>query len=199
MSKKTVAAFDFDGTITNKDTFLLFIIFTKGKIWFIVVFLLYLPLIVAFKLGIYSNRKLKQKIFSFCFKGTSIEKFNDNCAEFFKNNRNIIRVLARDKILEHKQNNDELIIISASIENWVRPFADYLGIKNIVCTKLEVDDCGILTGNFSTSNCYGVEKVDRLLNILPNRNEYYLISYGDSKGDKDLLKFSDEGHYRVFD
>ena len=48
--KKNIAVFDFDGTITNKDTLLYFILFTKGYWAFMVGFLLYSPLLIAFKL-----------------------------------------------------------------------------------------------------------------------------------------------------
>lgn len=60
--------------------------------------------------------------------------------------------------------------------------------------------CGIafegkLTGRFSSPNCYGAQKVDRLLEVYPQGNISYLYAYGDSQGDKELLEFADEGFY----
>ena len=75
-----------------------------------------------------------------------------------------------------------------------QPF--FPGVK-IVGTQVEVED-GLLTGRFLTKNCYGQEEVNRILAIYPNRKEYELIAFGDSEGDKELLDFADEVHYKPF-
>lgn len=49
---------------------------------------------------------------------------------------------------------------------------------------------------FSTPNCYGAEKVKRLLTKYPDRDFYRLVVYGDSRGDRELLSIADESHYR---
>ena len=196
---QNIVVFDFDGTITKKDTFLKFIQFSKGNFSFFCGFLLFLPLIIAFKLKIYANWKLKQKIFSYFFKGTSLSAFNKICEDFAENHQHIIRPKAIEKIDEYIAQNFEVIIISASIKNWVIPFANKLGIKNVICTEIELSDNMILTGKFSTRNCYGKEKVNRLLGIYPDRKEYYLVAYGDSRGDKELLDFADEKWYKVLE
>ena len=87
-----------------------------------------------------------------------------------------------------------MLIVSASIDNWVQPF--FPKVK-IVGTQVEVEN-GLLTGRFLTKNCYGQEKVNRILAIYPNRREYKLIAFGDSEGDKELLAFADEAHYKPF-
>ncbi len=55
------------------------------------------------------------------------------------------------------------------------------------------DAHGRLTGRFSSRNCYGQEKVNRLLRVEPHRETYRLIAYGDSRGDREMLAFADEG------
>lgn len=42
-------------------------------------------------------------------------------------------------------------------------------------------------------NCYGAEKVHRLLEIFPQRDSYTLVAYGNSDGDIPLLEFADSG------
>ena len=76
------------------------------------------------------------------------------------------------------------VIISASIENWVRHFAKALKADKLLATKVEVQE-GMLTGRFLTANCYGKEKVNRLLSAYPERDKYNLIAYGNSRGDKE--------------
>lgn len=195
----TIVAFDFDGTITRKDTLLEFIKFAKGNIAFYTGFCFYMPILLAYKLGLYPNWKVKQKIFTYFFRGTSLVDFNKLCNDFFlERGRNLIYLSAVDKIRKHLEQYDKVMIISASIENWVEPFARYLGIDYILCTQVETDLNGILTGAFLTSNCYGAEKVKRLVTFFPERKSYYLIVYGDSKGDRELLAYADEKYYKLF-
>ena len=80
--------------------------------------------------------------------------------------------------------------MSASIDNWVKPF---LPGVTVLGTQVEVVD-GHLTGRFSTPNCYGQEKVNRILERFPDRHSYHLTAYGDSRGDKEMLAFADEAH-----
>ena len=94
------------------------------------------------------------------------------------------------------------MIVSASIDNWVKPFFENLSNQNnrsilILGTQIEVKD-GLLTGRFLTKNCYGQEKVNRIMALYPHRENYHLTAYGDSRGDKELLAFADESHYKPF-
>jgi phosphatidylglycerophosphatase C len=193
MKKETIAVFDFDGTITHKDTLLVFIKFSKGICSLIFGIMLFSPLIVAMKLRLYPNWKVKQKLFSFFFKGESLEKFNDFGNKFNSEIYKILRPKALETLKLHKKKGDRIIIVSASIENWIIPWAEKVGTDIVIGTKIETNKDGLLTGNFLSKNCYGQEKVNRLLEMFPNRNDYELIVYGDSRGDKELIELSDKG------
>ena len=67
----------------------------------------------------------------------------------------------------------------------------------VLGTQVEVSD-GRLTGRFLSRNCYGQEKVNRILACYPDRESYHLIAYGDSRGDEQLLAFADEAHFKPF-
>jgi HAD superfamily hydrolase (TIGR01490 family) len=198
-TKPRIAAFDFDGTITTKDTLLEFIRFAKGNFFFFCGFALYFPLLIAYKLRLYPNWKVKQKMFSFFFKGMQIQHFNQLCNAFCSRNFiRLVRLNAQEAISKHIQQQDTIVIISASIENWVRPFARKLGIDTVLCTTIETDKSGCLTGRFTSANCYGDEKVRRLLQVFPNRGDYFLIAYGDSSGDNALLNLADQSFYKSY-
>ena len=195
---KRIAAFDFDGTITRKDTLIEFLRFAGGSARFYAVFALYSPLLVLMKLKLYSNQKTKEKIFAHYFNGMPVEQFDDLCRRFFEQKgQSLIYLDAKAQIAKHKAQGDEVVIISASIENWVSHFADELKADKTLATQVEVQE-GKLTGRFLSANCYGKEKVNRLLSAYPDRDKYFLIAYGDSRGDKELLQFADEQHYKQF-
>ena len=198
MKKEIIAVFDFDGTITRKDTLLEFIKFSKGKRQFYFGFLFFSPLLVAMKLKFYPNWKAKQKLFSYFYKGVSIKQFHEWGNRFSAEIDKIVRPEAMEVIKSHKGNNDKIVIISASIENWIKPWAEKAGVEMVLATKIETDKNGSLTGKFLTKNCYGKEKVNRLLETFSDRKNYKFIAYGDSRGDKELIDFADKGYYNKF-
>ena len=198
MEKKTIVAFDFDGTITVKDTFIRFIIFTKGYCRLFLGLLLYSPFLIAYKLKLYPNWKAKEKLFSHFYKNTKEEKFNQWCETFVAEIDATARPEAIKAIKRHLDEEATVLIVSASIDAWIKPWAEKTGIDTVLATQAGTDNNKRLTGKFRTKNCYGEEKARRINTAFPNREEYYLIAYGDSRGDKELLKFADKGYYRYF-
>lgn len=192
-----IYAFDFDGTLTRSDSLIEFIRFAKGDKAFALCFLRYLPLLVLMKIGLYPNWKAKQKVFSYCFKGMKETDFNALCMRFAEKKAGILRPKGIKKLREVLEEGSKVIVISASVNNWVEPFLADMGDIYVIGTMIEERD-GVLTGRFLTKNCYGKEKVKRLLQLYPERTEYWLTAYGDSRGDLELLDFANESHYKPF-
>ena len=196
---RKIYAFDFDGTLTTKDTLLEFIRFAKGSGQMFRGFLLFSPLLILMKLHLFPNWKVKQKIFSYFFKGMKIGDFNALCTRFAEQNKHLLRPAGIEKVRQAiDEEHTTVLIISASIDNWVRPFFDEIDKKiQVLGTQIETKE-GFLTGQFTSKNCYGEEKVNRLTALYPHREAYYLIAFGDSRGDKELLAFADKGFYKPF-
>lgn len=198
-----IYCFDFDGTITSKDTLLEFISFVKGRMHLLLGFVIYSPFLILMKCHLYPNYKIKEKIFAYFFKDMSEDCFNSYCYEFASCCHNtIIRPKAIEEINKAISEKTSIFIVSASIDNWVAPFFTSLidkGIKvKVLGTKIEIKD-GVVTGKFLSANCYGAEKVCRIKNELKEpRNNYYITAYGDSRGDKEMLDYADKGFYKLF-
>ena len=198
---KRIAVFDFDGTITRKDTLIEFIRFVKGSTALYWGLLLHLPWLVLMKLHLYDNGKTKERVFSWFFKGMSLTQFNQLGQQFYETKaEKLLHTDASKAINEHKSHGDIIVILSASIENWVQPFASALQAEGLLSTQAEVQN-GVLTGRFATKNCYGAEKVNRLKAWLEAnvKEPIYIVAYGDSRGDRELLRFADEQHYKQFE
>ncbi|MBQ8152469.1 MAG: HAD-IB family hydrolase [Prevotella sp.] len=191
---RKIVAFDFDGTLTNKDSLLEFIRDVRGTTALWCGFLRYAPILVLMLLKCYPHGKAKEKIFSYFFKGMSINEFNAVCQQFAASHRHLLRPKGVAAIEEAQAAGAAVVIISASVDNWVQPF--FPTVK-VLGTQIEVRD-GLLTGRFLTENCFGQEKVNRLLAVYPDRADYHLTAYGDSQGDRELLAFADEAHYKPF-
>ena len=219
--KTKIYCFDFDGTLTTSDTLREFIKYAKGTSRFLMVFLMYSPLLVLMKLHLYPNWKAKQQIFAHLFAGMRIEKFDALCRGFAEESQHLLRPKGITLIHEALVAGAQVFIVSASIDNWVRPFFEIRNLKGVqvLGTQIEVED-GKLTGRFKSNNCYGVEKVRRIQEALsmtrkiealplsrtsdteektiPDRSLYEIEAFGDSRGDKEMLAFADKGHYKPF-
>lgn len=187
---KKIYAFDFDGTLTTRDTFLVLIRHARGTVRFLYGFLLFVPLLVLMKMRLYPNGTAKQRVFAHFFKGMTIEAFDALCQDFARTHRHLLRTDVVRLLEQAVAEGSEVLIVSASIDNWVQPFFPSV---TVLGTQIEVAN-GLLTGRFLTPNCYGQEKVRRILALHPDRSSYHLTAYGDSRGDRELLAFADEAH-----
>jgi len=194
---QNVSVFDFDGTLTTRDTLIEFIRFVRGDAACLLGFLLFSPLLVLMKLRLYPNGRAKERLFSYFFRGTSVDEMGDFCASFAKNRADLLRPKGLKEIETTLQRGDDVLVISASISDWVKPFfAHFIGVR-VIGTELETEN-GKLTGRFSTPNCYGREKVVRFKSIYSDRSAVKITAYGDSKGDKEMLDYADIKHWKPF-
>lgn len=192
-----VSLFDFDGTLTTLDTLPAFIAHAVGRWRMLVGFGLFLPLIVLMKLHLYANARTKERLFAHFFKGMKLETFDAHCQSFAKNNAHILRPLGLKAIETSLQRGENVLIVSASITNWVLPFFSKLPQVKVIGTQIAVKD-GKVTGRFASPNCHGAEKVRRVEHLFTPRELYYITAYGDSQGDKEMLAYADEQHYKPF-
>jgi HAD superfamily hydrolase (TIGR01490 family) len=108
----------------------------------------------------------------------------------------MVRKNALDRLKWHQAQGHLCVIISASLDVYLKPWADSVGVENVLCTSLEVDDSGKLTGRLANANCYGAEKRRRLQQWLGDSSRYCIYAYGDSRGDRELLEIADHSFYR---
>lgn len=192
-----IHAFDFDGTLTRSDSLLGIIRHQRGTSGLMRVLIMHAPKLLMMKAGQYPNWKVKQKVFRMCFGGMTLDDFNALCEDYARKQKGILRTDGMQRVDEALRRGCKVVVISASIDNWVRPFFQGREGIEIAGTQIEVVD-GKLTGRFLTRNCYGSEKVARLLELYPDRKSYRLVAYGDSRGDRELLAYADEAHYCEF-
>lgn len=191
--KPVIAVFDFDGTLTRSDSLIAFIIHSHGLFRFIFGLLWLSPRLLLFKMGFIDNQSAKERMLKYFFAGWDISVFNQSCSAFRNRIFSMLRVDALTTIREHQALGHTPVIISASFENWIRPWAEEVGIQYVLASRLATVN-NIITGKIEGRNCYGTEKVNRLLEQFPDRSSYQLIVYGDSRGDREIMEIADSAH-----
>jgi phosphatidylglycerophosphatase C len=195
--QKSIAFFDFDGTITTKDTMFEFVKYSRGSARYWIGLCLISPWLVAMKFGLISKARAKEKLLTYFFGNSDIDKFNTDCHSF---TAAIIPGLLRKEALiaiqKHKKENTDIVVVSASPENWVGPWCIQNNLQYI-CTRLEVSNKKI-TGKLLGPNCNGLEKVSRIKEKFDTAEYKTIYCYGDSTGDKQMLQLATHPFYRCF-
>ena len=194
---KRIAFFDFDGTITTRDTLLELIRYHAGTAGFFLGFLLYSPLLVAYKMKLISNQLAKEKVIGYFFRKMDVKNFDKLCDEFC---REILPALIRKKALHEiellKLKGAEVVVVSASPENWVEKWCRSMDIQ-CLATRLIVQD-NRLTGAIAGRNCHGEEKVSRIREHYRLEDYNEILCYGDTNGDKPFLRLATISFYKPF-
>lgn len=194
---RRLVLFDFDGTLTTRDTLFEFTRFAVGdRRFFTGLFILTVPMGLT-RAGILSAQRAKELFLSYFFRNRTVDEFKGYCERFSTEKiPAILRPLAGKAIETYSQRGDRMIIVSASPEDWIKPWATSLGIE-VIATRLEVKN-GQLTGLIRGKNCNGGEKAVRIKEIVNLSDYKEVIAYGDSKGDLAMLDLATERHYRPF-
>ncbi len=159
--------------------------------------MLLMPMLTMYKLKLITNHKAKQLLLSCFFKGMDEQEFKRTAKEFSLTQTDLmVRPEAIKKIKWHKERGDRVVVVSASVDCWVKPWCDRHGLE-LIATKLEFGQ-NRLTGKFATPNCYGPEKVRRIKEKFDLADFDEVYAYGDSRGDHDMLKIAHIKFYKPF-
>lgn len=191
-------AFDFDGTITTKDTFALFLRYWAGTPRWALKLLKLLPIFIGYKLTFIDRDAVKKHVVRTFFKGADETELNERATQFA---REVIPGLIRPKALEEikikKKHPYTLYIVSASINQYLDIWAQDNGIEHVIATNLNVVN-GRLTGELSGQNCWGQGKVDKIATEMALTPFIIAEAYGDTRGDKEMLHAAEVSFFKPF-
>lgn len=193
----SLALFDFDGTISKKDSFLEFIKFTNGKIHFWIGVILLSPYIFLYKLSIISNNRLKEYFLTFFWRNESLEKLTNKgnvFSECFI--PKIVKEEANKRIRWHLEQGHLVIVVTASSDIWLSKWCEINNL-GLLSTKLEVNQNKI-TGKIEGLNCHGREKVRRVIEKFDMNSFENIYAYGDDQSDSHMLELANHKYMNLF-
>jgi phosphatidylglycerophosphatase C len=193
---RVVAAFDFDGTLSRRDSLVPFLRRACGDAAVAAAILSRLPVLLAAAAGRVTRGRAKEALLRPLLGGRRVAELETVVEAFAR------RLLASgmwppgmERLEWHRRRGDDVVIVSASPELYLAAVGRALGARAVLATGLEVDAAGRLTGRLAGPNVRGAEKVVRLDAWLgPGPAEVW--AYGNSDGDRELLARADHGFRR---
>jgi HAD superfamily hydrolase (TIGR01490 family) len=189
---RKVAAFDFDGTITERDSLRPFLVKVCGPAEVYRTMAIHLPKLVGVVVGLADRDQEKERLIERLLGGRAASEVREVGARYARElaTGDALRPEMLEKIDWHRSEGHEIVIVSATLDVYLEPLAPLLGVDRVLCTKLGVDADGRLDGTLEGGNVRGAGKVDRMREWLGS-DPVELWAYGDSAGDRELLELAD--------
>ena len=184
---RSLALFDFDGTLTTRDTFLDFHRFFWGKKCFPA----FAGAAAKGSLSLRLSRDfLKEAFLTLLWKDVPREKYLTGALRYAESRvEGLLLPLALSVFCRHVERGHDVYVVTASLKDWVEPWASKYGVP-VVGTELETVN-GILTGRLNGANCRGPEKTRRIAEIVNLKSYGKIYAYGNSSGDREMLLLAD--------
>ena len=190
-----LALFDFDGTITTRETFPDFIRLATAPRRLAIGKLLLAPLIVGYRLGIVPATLVRASIVRFAFGGVAEEGISSVGEAFARDVLpQLLRPEAMQRIRWHQERGDTVVVVSGGFDLYLTRWCSQHGLA-LLCSQLESVG-GVLTGRYLGAQCAGLEKCRRVRERYEVDGFAKVYAYGDTSEDFAMLEMADEGYFR---
>lgn len=194
---RRLAVFDFDGTLTRHDSLIPFLHAVRGSVGLGYGMMKSLPWLAGYALKCIPNDTAKQRLLRYTLGGLPLERLQAAGRDFARDR--IPAMLRPDmmaRLRQHQAQGETCILLSASLDLYLVPWARMVGFDDVLCSSLAVDGKQRVTGQLQGNNCYGMEKLRRIKEYISKSEcDYdYITAYGDSSGDFLLLESVNEGY-----
>lgn len=192
---RTVAFFDFDGTLTRRDSLLPFLRYIVGSPQFFLRMLALSPVLGGYAAKVVKNDIAKEIVLGRFLAGLEIEELHRLGGKFARDKLpELVRSTGIERLRWHQSQKHMCVLVSASLDLYLKPWARDMGFDDFITSTLEVDGAGRVLGSLSGGNCFGAEKVKRIQTWLSGKQVSMSYAYGDSAGDLPMLKLANQGY-----
>ena len=194
---RPIVAFDFDGTLTVRDTFTAFLAWRVGRSRY-ARGMARLGFAGARYLRDRDRARLKAAVVRLFMAGISRTELEETARRFAEvHARKLLRPDAIRTWRRWQGQGARLIIVTACPEEVAAPFARGLGADLLLATRLAYDASDRLTGGLDGANCRGPEKVRRLQEAF-GPDVRLEAAYGDTDGDAEMLAIAEDKGFKLF-
>ena len=191
-----VALFDFDGTLTSRDSLLPFLRRVRGSARLMLDLVSVSPWLAGYAARLIENNEAKEALLKQCLGGMTMDDIEPIALEFVQTGLpDLLRADTLSRLREHQDRGDLCILVSASLDIYLEPWGRAEGFHHVIASRLEQDEKACITGRLAGGNCHGMEKAVRVKRLLANLEVSHITAYGDSAGDWPMLALADQAHW----
>jgi HAD superfamily hydrolase (TIGR01490 family) len=196
-STRPIALFDFDGTLTHRDTLLPFLRHCVGTPRFLGILAIQAPGLLGMVAGLLPNDQVKQRVLEAFFHGWALEEVRQLGRTFAEEILpHLLWPPAMEILRWHMKMEHRCFLVSASLDVYLESWAQGQGFTGVLCSQLEVSASGVVSGRLLGRNVFGPEKVARITRALGGETGSIEYAYGDSRGDLEMLALARYAWYR---
>ncbi|WP_245688423.1 HAD family hydrolase [Vibrio sonorensis] len=195
MPSMKLALFDFDGTITNKDTYTEFLFSVSSRSRISLGLLIASPVILAYKLGWLPASKTRPILSRVTFWRRCCHQVQRGADNYVTHTlANHIRPEMLEKIEWHQSQGHRVVVVSANLDILIKTWCSKYNLE-WVCSELEVTQ-GRYSGRYLKGDCSHENKVHFLKQHLDLDLYQYVYAYGDTEEDYPLLSLANEAFFK---
>ena len=185
---KTLALFDFDGTLYLYDSFTGFIFYALRKRHIVKRGLQILPWIQAYYLKLYPAHRMRPKLYASMFKDRDAEEILKLTQDYAQKLILKLNPKLLEQLRQHQELGHEVVLVSASLDLYLKPVCSYLNI-DLICSEVEIK-AGKMTGFYQTPDCSNQQKKLRILEEYKLQDYAEIYAYGNSYEDEEMLSLA---------
>lgn len=187
---KNLALFDFDGTLCKKDSFSRFFFFALSKGHIMQRGIKILPWIMAYYLRQYPAHLMRPKLFHAMLSHVACSPLENIAVQYAQSLlQQQLDPHLYQQLLQHQALGDDVVLVSASIDIYLKPIAQALAI-DLICTETEIQQQHY-SGRYLSADCSGQQKKIRILQQYDLSNYQSIYAYGNSEEDLAMLTLAD--------
>lgn len=190
-----LALFDFDGTLTTRETYGDFMRHAVSPLRRALGTPLFAPMLALYKLGLVSGNRIRRHVAAFGLRGASVAQVHAAGARFAAEHvPPLLRADAMQRLAWHKRQGDTVVLVSGELDFYLAPWCQTHGVE-LICSRM-ASRGDRLTGHYLGAQCVGEEKARRV------RERYDLgaydacYAYGDTPEDAAMLALAQRRFYR---
>jgi phosphatidylglycerophosphatase C len=197
---RPVAAFDFDGTLSRRDTLVPFLSSVSGRARFVQVCTQLGLLGARRRVDVRDRDELKMELLRRLFRGRSEAELRERGELYARDlltnelNPEVLR-----RVEQHREATHDVVFVSASLVYYLEPLARELGLQGVIAVEPAAEG-GVLTGELTHPNVRAEQKAVRLREWLAEAptgplEHTELWAYGNSSGDHALLELAHHAYW----
>jgi HAD superfamily hydrolase (TIGR01490 family) len=204
-----LAVFDFDGTLTTRDTSLPFLAFAAGRARLTAAMMLRGPVFLA---GLTLARaragapapgwpalrdrwelSVHDRLLRALFHGRSAAELDELGRRFADEALDaMVAPEALAQVAWHRARLHRCVLVTGSLETYMEPWGLRAGFERVLASRLARDRARrTVVGGFDGEPCWGDAKLARLREAVGSLDRYTLVVYGNEPGDRALLDVAD--------